>query len=350
MLYPTRPTLAAAALLATLLLSPTARVGAQQAPPDVRGTYSVGGAAVVYDCSFEGGESTVAVAAENLTVDQQDGDAISGNIGFPGEPVILFSGHVSPGGQTEGTWQLVNDPSGGLYHDETFAGEFVDRKVTIDFDAIIGDETATCHYRLSLASDSATLSWSPPDPNADVTLPPPRALTISPNANPGAAADTAEKARDAAVTGYNVYRSTTPNVQTTPENLFASVPPTQTSIPTTVDPSGSFFVVTATYDAGESGPSNEVSGGVPAATLASVKVTAAKIVAKGADFSASVQVFVDGIPFLSPAKVKARKKVTQKGNLLTGQSLGQYLASHGTIAVTFRNDNGGVATYVYTKP
>ena len=41
--------------------------------------------------------------------------------------------------------------------------------------------------------------------------------------------------------------------------------------------------------------------------------------------------------------------MTQKGNLLTGQSLGQYLTAHDTVAVTFRNENGGVATYVYTR-
>jgi hypothetical protein len=342
MKHRTLSAVAAAALLASVLVSPAA---AQQQPPDVRGTYTVGGAAIVYDCTFEGGDGTVAVTGQQLTVDQQDGDAFSGYIGIPSLQVVTFSGHVSPEGLIEGTWVFVNDPSGGLYRDETFAGEFVDGKVTIDFDAIFGEETVNCHYRLSLASESATLSWSPPDPNAEATLPPPRALTIVPNAEPG----TAEKTSDATPTGYNVYRSGTPNVQTTPATLFASVPATQTSLPTSVDPSGSFFVVTATYDAGESGPSNEVSGGVSAATLASVKVTAAKIVAKGSDFSATVQVFVDGIPFASAAKVKGGKKVTQKGNLLTGLSLGQYLAAHDTVAVTFRNENGGVATYVYTR-
>jgi hypothetical protein len=337
--------LAAVVLLASALLSPAA---AQQPPPDVRGTYTVGGAAIVSDCTFEGGEYTVAVVGVTLVVDSQDGDAISGVVESPGQQVLTFSGHVSSSGQAEGTWVFVNDPSGGQYHDEVFAGEFTaDGKVAIDFDATVGNEFANCHYRLSLASESATLSWNPPDPNTEATLPPPRALTIVPNAD--AAAPGAEKARDAQVTGYNVYRSGTPNVQTTPENLFASVPATQTSLPTSVDPSGSFFVVTAIYDAGESGPSNEVSGGVSAATLASVKVSAAKIVAKGSDFSATVQVFVDGLPFASAAKVKGGKKVTQKGNLLTGQSLGQYLSAHDMVAVTFRNENGGVATYVYTR-
>ena len=151
-------------------------------------------------------------------------------------------------------------------------------------------------------------------------------------------------------TGYNVYRSTTPNVQTTPGNLYTSVPPTVTTVPTPVGTGGSFFVVTATYPAGESGPSNEVSGGIPAANLGVVKVSAGKIAAKGTDFSDTVQVFVDGIPFVAPAKVKARKKVVQRGTLLTGQTLGQYITRGKTVAITFRNENGGVATYVHTAP
>jgi len=58
--------------------------------------------------------------------------------------------------------------------------------------------------------------------------------------------------------GYNVYRSSQPGVTTTPGNLFASVPPSQTQVGSSVGSSGSFFVVTAVYDTGESGPSNEL--------------------------------------------------------------------------------------------
>ena len=61
-------------------------------------------------------------------------------------------------------------------------------------------------------------------------------------------------------------------------------------------------------------------------------------------------VFVDGIPFASSAAVKGSTKVVQKGNLLTGQSLSDYITSGRQVAITFRNDNGGVATFVYSKP
>ena len=80
-------------------------------------------------------------------------------------------------------------------------------------------------------------------------------------------------------------------------------------------------------------------------TVNSVKVKAAKVVTKGAGFTATVQVFVDGIPFVSPATVKNLTKVTQKGNLLTGQSVQAYLASNGgTARMTIRNTSGATVT------
>ncbi|MCC6745203.1 MAG: hypothetical protein IT175_15180, partial [Acidobacteria bacterium] len=67
----------------------------------------------------------------------------------------------------------------------------------------------------------------------------------------------------------------------------------------------------------------------------------------GEGFTEEVQVFVDGIPFARAARVKNEAtKVVQKGTLVTGQSIGQYIASHGGVAiVSFRNSNGGIATY-----
>lgn len=152
------------------------------------------------------------------------------------------------------------------------------------------------------------------------------------------------------MTGYKVYRSTTPNVQTVPANLFAQLPPSQTGLPTGVSAGGAFFVVTATYETGESGPSNEVSGGLTPATVGSVKVSGTKIKATGAGFTAVVSVFVDGIPFVAPAKVKNGSKVTQKGTLLTGQTLAQYVTSGRLVTISFRNSDGATATYLYTKP
>jgi hypothetical protein len=347
----------AGVLLVFSQLAPVA-VSAQQPPPDITGSYYVSGVESVYNCTFTGMVTTVPFVAY-LTITDQEGSAFSGTIGFPAQQTYYaeITGNVSSEGLIEGTW--VFDPSvpdTDLSSDRNFTGEISNGKASIDLTAILGTEGVTCSFLISVSSNSVVLSWSAPDPNSTLSLPPPRALTAQEVAAPGGKADPVARPndvdtrRDAQPTGYNVYRSKTPGVQTTPENLFASVPPTQTSVPAPDGSSGSFFVVTATYSSGESGPSNEVSGGVPAATLGPVKVKPAKIVATGSGFSPTVQVFVDGIPFVSAAKVKGGTKVTQKGNLITGQSLAQYLTSGKTVAITFRNENGGIATDVYTKP
>jgi hypothetical protein len=155
-------------------------------------------------------------------------------------------------------------------------------------------------------------------------------------------------ARRDTVMGYNVYGSTTPGVMPSPGSLLTSVPASQTSTMVPAAPSGTFFVVTATYAGGESAPSNEASGEVPAGTISSVKAKGAKVTVSGSSFSATVTVFVDGIPFVSPAKVKkAGTKVIQKGNLLTGQTVAVYLQSHPNVLITVRNSNGGVAAFRY---
>jgi subtilisin family serine protease len=64
------------------------------------------------------------------------------------------------------------------------------------------------------------------------------------------------------VTGYRVYRATAPNVATTPANRIASLSGSQLTFLDTSAPGGSvYYVVTALYDAAESGPSNEASPG-----------------------------------------------------------------------------------------
>lgn len=154
-----------------------------------------------------------------------------------------------------------------------------------------------------------------------------------------------------ALSGYKVYRSTAPGVATTPGNFFVSLPPTTTSTGPTA-PGGSFFVVTACYDDGtESGASNEAGAGTgPGAMLTKVKVKPAKITAKGSGFTETVQVFLDGIPFAVPATIKNGKKVTQTGTLLTGETIGAYLAAHGNRAVvTIRNSNGTLSTFGYSR-
>jgi hypothetical protein len=188
-------------------------------------------------------------------------------------------------------------------------------------------------------ADTYTLDWDEPQGAGN----PPRNLTAT-REEPSARGDGAT-ARGG-VTGYNVYRSSSPNVQPTPANFFASVPATQTTLPGA--PGGSFFVVTATTGSDESSASNTAAAGAgPGATLGTVKVKSTKITAKGSGFTSRVDVFVDGIPFAAPAKAKSTK-VAQKGALLTGQTIGAYLAAHGGRAViSFRNSDGGVATFAY---
>lgn len=195
------------------------------------------------------------------------------------------------------------------------------------------------------------LDWLPPDFDAPVALPPPRSLSIT-----GVGSKVAELAMRgskltreprATLVGYNIYRSNQPGAGPLPANFFTQVPAGTTTVTVPTSPGGSFFVVTSQYDEGESGPTNEASGNVPAAELTQVTVKNSKIVATGTGFSDEVQVFIDGIPFVKAAKVKRDStRVVQKGTLLTGQSIGSYIASKGGVAiVSFRNSNGGIATH-----
>ncbi len=209
--------------------------------------------------------------------------------------------------------------------------------------------TTTTRFGDQTLTPRATITWDPPDAGSPETLPPPEHLRAIPLDSETEAAPAFAPARRADVTGYNVYSSPTSPVTPGPDTFFTSVPPTQTSTNVPTSSGGSFFVVTATYDEGESDASNEASADVPAATLASLKVTV-KIVGKGANFTPTVQVFLDGIPFASPAKVKNGTKVVQKGSLVTGQTVSQYVASKGgVVLVQFRNSNGGIVARRYPQ-
>ena len=199
------------------------------------------------------------------------------------------------------------------------------------------------------------LDWLPPDFGEAVPFPPPRSLTIM-RIRPGspptvpvrrAAVPAAPREPRATLVGYNIYRTNQPGTLPNPANFFTQVPASSTTVTIPTSPGGSFFVVTAQYDTGESGPTNEASGNIPAAELERVDVKNTKIVATGTGFSDEVQVFVDGIPFVKTAKVKKEAtRVVQKGNLITGQTIAQYVASRGgVVVVSFRNSNGGIATY-----
>ena len=106
---------------------------------------------------------------------------------------------------------------------------------------------------------------------------------------------------------------------------------------------GSFFLMN---------PLQETSGGANEAAIASVAIRGNKLTATGERFTSTVSVFVDGIPFVAAAKVKkGNTRVIQKGNLLVGQPLGQYVAARGgRVQVAIRNSEGGVATFEYEAP
>ena len=194
---------------------------------------------------------------------------------------------------------------------------------------------------------STCIRWDAPSAGRGDALPPPTNTRLCATVPPVKMDEDPYGA--AAVKAYNVYRSNTPGVQPTPANFLTSVPPTQTSTGSSVSPGGSFFVVTAVYDGGESEPSDEFAIVPP--TISSLKVKPAKLVALGVNFTDQVSVFVDGIPFVSGAAVKKnRTKVLQKGTLLTGQTLDQYLTQNGNSArIDFRNSNGALRSLDFSR-
>ncbi len=196
-----------------------------------------------------------------------------------------------------------------------------------------------------------TLTWSAPasDQGAPVGLDATLAETgdAAPFTPPTPAAD----ASPAGVTGYRVYRSSAPHVEPVARNLFAELSRDATSVDASA-PGGCYYVVTAVTSTGaESRPSNEAAAGAgPGPALAKVAIKPSKIVAKGARFTREVQVFLDGIPFASPATIKQGKKVTQTGALVTGLTVAEHLAAHGNRAiVALRNSDGGIATFVLSR-
>jgi hypothetical protein len=189
------------------------------------------------------------------------------------------------------------------------------------------------------------LSWEAPDPATPDPLAPPRNLTVRVLTSnpPSSPVPAGAWAQGTGVTEYRVYRSNQSGVQPTPANFLRSVPPTQTSANANVFIGGTFFVVTAVYPNGESGPSNEVDTGRPP-EVRSIKIGGSKVVGKGSGFTLDgVLVTVDGIPFLSRAAVKGSgAKVVQRGLLITGETVTAYARTRGgTVSVLFRNSTGG---------
>jgi hypothetical protein len=203
-----------------------------------------------------------------------------------------------------------------------------------------------------VAGNDTLLMWDPPLACSNNCLNPPLHLqtTTVPH---GKAAPRPAAARDTrnTVIGYNIYRSNDPNVQPTPENFFTSVPPSVTSIVAPTAPGVSFFTVTAAYPNGESSETNAASGGLPEPTITGLTIRGKKLVVAGMDFSDTVQVFVDGIPFKKPAKVgSGNTGILQKGKLLTGQTVQQYLNQQGgVVLVSVLNEDTGIGTFLYRR-
>ena len=110
-------------------------------------------------------------------------------------------------------------------------------------------------------------------------------------------------------------------------------------------------MVTAPDPNGESGETNAASGGIPEPDIESFQIKGGKVVINGTGFTDSVTVFIDGIPFNKAAKVKKENtRVQQKGRLLTGQSVTEYLNQQGgVVLVSVLNSDTGIGTFLYRR-
>ena len=203
-----------------------------------------------------------------------------------------------------------------------------------------------------VAGNDVLLTWDPPLPSDDDSRNPPLHLqsqTVT-KSSLAAAASKVAGPRNTLV-GYNIYRSNTPNTTPIPSNFFTSVGPGTTTVVAPTAPGGSFFVVTATYPNGESGETNAASGGIPEPDIDTFQIKGGKVIINGTGFTDSVTVFIDGIPFTKAAKVKKENtRVQQKGRLLTGQSVSDYLNQQGgVVLVSVLNSDTGIGTFLYRR-
>jgi hypothetical protein len=197
---------------------------------------------------------------------------------------------------------------------------------------------------LATRSDAGAyqLDWLAPDPNAGA-LAAPRGLVAAP-----ASAPRPNDGDDPAVghlVGYNVYRSAAANVLPSKATYYFSVQADRSDTGPVVA-GGGYYYVTAVYsDGSESAPTNIAAAGVGEAEIRAVRLKPAKVVALGSGFSATVQVFVDGIGFAAPARIR-NGKVIQTGALDNGQTVAAYLDAHGgAAALTVVNEDGAPATF-----
>jgi hypothetical protein len=332
-----------------LFLLAIPRAHAQDEPPNIVGSYDTAGAFSYVNCGDLGVPETTFPLVADLTITDQTGGQFHGTVFDDGQggSFISFQGTVNAAGQISGTWQITNIPDDGILN-EHFVGAVENGRITVDFTADFGfeGEEIFCSMLISLSSGAIFLSWTPPDEASGAALPPPRDLTVVPLTLPGRQAG--ESTPGSAVTGYKVYRSSQPNVQPSPNNIFATLPPGQTAVPASAGLRGSYFVVTACYAAGESDPSNEVvASATPGPTILDFNPTNKKITALGTGFVQGTTMEINGVGFVAAPKVKPTgTKFTQKGKLANGMTIKRALQQEGPIQITFRNPDGGVTNLV----
>jgi hypothetical protein len=165
------------------------------------------------------------------------------------------------------------------------------------------------------------------------------------------AADPAKRGQLPEVIAYKVYSSPTPGVPTGGTgDVLGTVGPERTSFGPITPRGGTYFVVTACLSDGtETDPSNEASVNVPAPVITTLRVTSTKIIATGTGFENGVDVALDRTLFELPSKMKAKKtkkaKLTQKGRLTSGESVGEYVFAHDQKALVLFRDRstGGIS-------
>ncbi|MEK6284854.1 MAG: DUF11 domain-containing protein [Acidobacteriota bacterium] len=157
--------------------------------------------------------------------------------------------------------------------------------------------------------------------------------------------------------GFNIYQSNTPLVQTIPANLVKIITAVgaaftaiyKTNIP--VAAIGSFYAVTAVW---RCSTSNEVEtnpgtgAGVPGGPALEEIEVSSRLTIRGKGFSDPLEIFVDGVRFKKPARLKNESVVIQKGPLLGGKSVAELLGPGKTPLLTIRNSNGGISSTLLT--
>jgi hypothetical protein len=248
-----------------------------------------------------------------------------------------------------------------LYHELLPAGQSVQQPTYVTHPWVVTDEADGCLAIFQPVSQPARATICPAEPAATAQLTwsapaggpldPPQNLTarivgVGPGSGPPALARGGPE-----VCGYNVYRFDEPGGQPSPGNLIANVSKENTQVVVPLALRGNYFVVTACYPEGESGPSNEAGAGTPGATIERVVVRAKKLVTFGSGFTDTVRIFLDGVEFASEAAVKKNNtKAVQKGALATGLTIREYMTPGRMVEIAYVNGDQGLTRLTIEVP